>query len=42
MIYLTDMACKHFPNEPPYPVLWASIEKDDAPPPFGEKISLAL
>jgi predicted metal-dependent peptidase len=41
MIYLTDLACRHFPNEPPYPVLWAYVGNGGAmPPPFGETLSV--
>lgn len=34
VIYLTDLCCDSFPNEPSYPVLWVSTRKGTAP--FGE------
>jgi predicted metal-dependent peptidase len=40
MIYLTDLACSRFPNEPPYPVLWAYVGMGGASPPFGESVSV--
>jgi predicted metal-dependent peptidase len=38
LIYLTDMACSRFPNEPGYPVLWACIGAAASLPPFGERL----
>jgi predicted metal-dependent peptidase len=40
MIYLTDLVCKHFPTEPPFPVMWAYIGDEGTPPPFGETLSV--
>jgi len=40
MIYLTDLACNRFPQQPPYPVLWACAGEVEAPPPFGQWLSL--
>jgi predicted metal-dependent peptidase len=36
LIYFTDLDCSDFGPEPPYPVLWASTEGENAP--FGELI----
>lgn len=42
LIYLTDMCCDRFPEQPDYPVLWAKTEEsswaDRAP--FGEEVLL--
>jgi hypothetical protein len=40
MIYLTDLACDLFPEEPPYPVIWAHLGEDGKVPPFGECLSI--
>jgi len=40
MIYLTDLACKRFPQPPPYPVLWASVGEAEVLPPFGDRVSI--
>jgi predicted metal-dependent peptidase len=39
LIYLTDLECDDFPEEPSYPVLWACTERTDSVP-FGEVIHL--
>lgn len=38
MIYLTDLACTRFPQEPDFPVLWAAIGEEGTLPPFGERV----
>jgi predicted metal-dependent peptidase len=40
MVYLTDGVCSRFPEQPPYPVLWAIIGKSDFTPPFGEVVKI--
>jgi predicted metal-dependent peptidase len=40
MIYLTDLACDLFPEEPPYPVIWAYTGEEAKEPPFGEYLSM--
>ena len=42
LIYLTDMDCDRFPEEPDYPVLWTKIKKPwtTYPAPFGEMIEI--
>jgi predicted metal-dependent peptidase len=40
LIYLTDMACYDFPDEPPYPTLWVRIGSFDNDPPFGELVEM--
>jgi len=40
LIYLTDLACVRFPEEPSYPVLWAFLAGADTRPPFGESVAL--
>lgn len=35
-VFLTDLCCSDFGDEPEYPVLWVSTEKGDAP--FGEVV----
>lgn len=43
LVYLTDMACNRYPDEPEYPVLWvSSVGRESAfgEPPFGELVSL--
>jgi predicted metal-dependent peptidase len=38
MVYLTDLACKSFPEAPDYPVLWVTESRRRAP--FGETIRI--
>lgn len=41
LIYFTDLECDRFPEEPDYPVLWISPDResrDHAPPPFGDVV----
>lgn len=38
-IYLTDMECHSFPEEPDFPVLWISTQEYEEPP-FGEMVVL--
>ena len=40
LIYLTDLECSRFPEEPFYPVLWARIGSAGSQPPFGEVIEI--
>ncbi len=40
LIYLTDLECNRFPEEPLYPVLWARIGGAGMAPPFGEVIEI--
>jgi predicted metal-dependent peptidase len=40
LIYLTDLCCSRYPDEPEYPVLWAHIGAYGGNPPFGEIIKL--
>jgi predicted metal-dependent peptidase len=40
LIYLTDLECDRFPNEPPYPVLWALPDTAKGRPPFGDTLYL--
>lgn len=40
-IYLTDLECDAFPEEPPYPVLWAKIGTWGETPPFGEILEVS-
>lgn len=40
VIYFTDLDCTRFPEEPAYPVLWASTAPTASAPPFGEVINL--
>ncbi|WP_428559456.1 MAG: DUF2201 family putative metallopeptidase [Solidesulfovibrio sp. DCME] len=40
LIYLTDMQCDRFPDEPAYPVLWAAPASPRTRPPFGEVLEL--
>lgn len=39
-IYLTDMQCNLFPEDPGYPVLWVSTSSQFDTPPFGEVLIL--
>lgn len=39
LIYMTDMCCSRFPDEPAYPVLWAT-ESEGYNPPFGELVTI--
>lgn len=41
LIYLTDLECNRYPNEPFYPVLWVSTPSLKRPP-FGEHVQLFL
>jgi predicted metal-dependent peptidase len=40
LIYCTDGESYSFPNEPEYPVLWATIDAYNFTPPFGEVIEI--
>lgn len=40
LIYLTDMQCNLFPEDPGYPVLWVSTTPQYNTPPFGEVLVL--
>ncbi len=40
LIYLTDLECSRFPDDPGYPVLWAHIGRGIGEVPFGEVIEL--
>lgn len=40
LIYLTDLQCRKFPEEPHYPVLWVKTGNGEILPPFGETIEL--
>jgi predicted metal-dependent peptidase len=40
LIYLTDLDCDDFPQEPDYPVLWIKTGTYGRPAPFGEVIDL--
>lgn len=40
LIYLTDLECSRFPDEPPFPVLWAHIGNGSKDVPFGEVIEV--
>ena len=42
LIYLTDMDCNKYPEEPDYPVLWTKVKKPwtTYPAPFGEMIEI--
>lgn len=40
LIYLTDLECNRYPEEPVYPVLWARIGNRGTHPPFGEVIEI--
>ncbi|TYT73245.1 hypothetical protein FIM25_16160 [Desulfobotulus mexicanus] len=43
LIYLTDLACEHYPEDPGFPVLWAVCGDDTkARPPFGECLALGV
>lgn len=42
LIYLSDMECDSFPEEPDYPVLWARIGEAGTKPPFGELLDINL
>jgi len=37
-VFLTDLYCSDFGNEPPFPVLWVTIDKDSTDAPFGEVV----
>ena len=38
MIYLTDLCCNSYPNDPGFPVLWVSTTEREAP--FGETVHM--
>ncbi len=38
LIYLTDLECRLFPEEPAYPVLWIKTGDGGETPPFGEVV----
>ncbi|KKN90158.1 hypothetical protein LCGC14_0232740 [marine sediment metagenome] len=40
-IYMTDMYCNSFPQEPEYPVMWASTSKREHLPPFGDLLDIS-
>ncbi len=40
LIYFTDMACPHYPQQPDFPVLWVTSSPTCDPPPFGEVIHM--
>lgn len=40
LIYLTDMECNRFPEEPAYPVLWVRTKGGENRPPFGELLEI--
>jgi predicted metal-dependent peptidase len=40
MIYLTDLECNSFPDEPPYSVLWACYGRREQRVPFGEVVTV--
>ncbi len=40
LVYLTDLECRSFPEQPSYPVLWAASGKRQTTPPFGEVVQL--
>lgn len=41
LVYLTDLECSSFPEEPAFPVLWVRTEEGGYTPPFGEVADLA-
>lgn len=40
LIYLTDMECSSFPNEPEYPVMWVQAGGAEGKPPFGDYVRI--
>ena len=40
LVYLTDMAGRFPKDEPDYPVLWVSTDKDVSKSPFGEVVTI--
>jgi predicted metal-dependent peptidase len=42
LIYLTDMCCWDFPEEPNYPTLWVRIGDYENQPPFGELVKMEV
>ena len=40
LVYLTDLCCDSFPEEPDYPVLWVTESRRTAP--FGETVRITL
>jgi len=37
-VFLTDLYCNDFGDEPPFPTLWVTTEKDSTNAPFGEVV----
>jgi len=37
-VFLTDLWCSDFGDEPPFPTLWVTTEKDSTNAPFGEVV----
>ena len=37
-VFLTDLYCDDYGDEPSYPVLWIAIDKDKTDAPFGEVV----
>ena len=37
-VFLTDLYCDDFGDEPPFPVLWVATDKDKTDAPFGEVV----
>lgn len=37
-VFLTDLYCDDYGDEPPYPVLWIATDKDKTDAPFGEVV----
>lgn len=40
LIYLTDLCCRSYPEPPPYPVLWVTDSRREAP--FGETLRISI
>lgn len=40
LIYLTDLECSRFPEDPGYPVLWGYMGQNGETPPFGDVIHI--
>lgn len=38
VVFLTDLYCSDYGNEPDYPVIWVSTERDYRKPPFGSVV----
>jgi predicted metal-dependent peptidase len=41
LVYLTDLECSRFPEEPSYPVLWVVVGDYRQPVPFGEVLAMS-